>query len=149
MAAATAAVTGHRAASDYLRHLLLRPLYQAEWQPFSTRTRRGIINQVAAAEVLAGHLRSAPRSPADRHATSQQLKDTVSSALTGRLLSPPALELFIDAFGFTRYEAARLRQLREGSLTIGELPAAQVVRKGRPAGRDGAQHRCHPRSAPA
>lgn len=115
------AVPGRRAASDYLRHLLLKPVYQPVWEQFSTRTRHGLINQLAVAEVLAVHLRSAPRSPADRRASSQRLKDTVSRALTGRLLSESALELFIDAFGFTRHEAGRLWRLWDGSLTIGAM----------------------------
>src|SRR4029077_19898050 len=56
-----------------------------------------------------------------------QLKDTVSRALSGRLLSKPALELFIDAFGFTDDEADRLWRLWNGSATISVLSGSRAV----------------------
>jgi len=113
---------GRRAASDYLRELLLKPgSYREAWEPYATRERRGTINQLAVAEVLARHLRSAPRTVGDSAVTPHQLKDTVSRALTGRLLSRPALALFIDAFGFSEHEAGRLWRLWNGSATIGVM----------------------------
>ena len=120
--------TSRRAASDYLQQLLLKPgRYRQSWERFVSRERRGTINQLAVAEVLAGHLRNSPRGPADRGITPHQLKDTVSRALTGRLLSRPALSLFIAAFGFSEHEADRLWRLWNGSATISVLSGSHAV----------------------
>jgi hypothetical protein len=117
-----------RAASDYLRELLLKPGgYRAAWEQHATRERRGTINQLAVAEVLARHLQSAPRSASDPTVTPHQLKDTVSRALTGRLLSRPALGLFIDAFGLSEHEAGRLWRLWNGAATIGVMSGTHAV----------------------
>ncbi|MGO8959155.1 MAG: hypothetical protein ACLQFR_17585 [Streptosporangiaceae bacterium] len=119
---------GRRAASDYLQQLLLKPgRYRHSWEQHVSRERRGTVNQLAVAEVIANHLRSAPRGAADLHITPHQLKDTVSRALTGKLLSRPALKLFIDAFGFSEHEADRLWRLWNGSATIGVLTGSHAV----------------------
>jgi hypothetical protein len=119
---------GRRAASDYLRELLLKPGgYRAAWEQHATRERRGTINQLAVAEVLARHLQSAPRTAADPAVTPHQLKDTVSRALTGRLLSRSALALFIDAFGLSEHEAGRLWRLWNGAATIGVMSGTHAV----------------------
>ena len=119
---------GRRAASDYLQQLLLKPGgYRQEWERYATRERRGTVNQLAVAEVLARHLWSAPRTPGDSGATPHQLKDTVSRALTGRLLSRSALGLFIGAFGFSEHEAGRLWRLWNGSATIGVMSGTHAV----------------------
>ena len=98
---------GRRAASDYLQQLLLtRGSYRQAWEQYASRERRGTVNQLAVAEVIARHLWLTPRSPGDVEITPHQLKDTVSRALTGRLLSRSALSLFISAFGFSEDEAA-------------------------------------------
>ena len=97
---------GRRAASDYLRQLLLKPgSYRQSWERHVVRARQGTINQLAVAEVLARHasvratgqaaagpsagpdLVNGERAPISPH----QLKDTVARALSGRLLSRPAL----------------------------------------------------------
>src|SRR5215469_5511313 len=120
--------SGGRAASDYLRELLLKPgSYREAWERHATRERPGTINQLAVADVLAGHLRSSPRTSADVSITSHQLKDTVSRALTGRLLSRQALVLIIDAFGFSEHEAGRLWRLWNGSATIGVMSGTRAV----------------------
>jgi len=81
-----------RAASDYLQQLLLKPgRYRLMWEQYVSRERRGTINQLAVAEVIARHLWAAPRGPQDVGVTPHQLKDTVSRALTGRLLSRSTL----------------------------------------------------------
>jgi hypothetical protein len=117
-----------RAASDYLQQLLLKPgRYRQSWEQYVSRERRGTINQLAVAEVIARHLWSAPRGPQDVSVTPHQLKDTVSRALTGRLLSRPALGLFIEAFGFSEHEADRLWRLWNGSATIGVMTGSQAV----------------------
>jgi hypothetical protein len=117
-----------RAASDYLQQLLLKPGgYRQAWEQFATRERQGTINQLAVAEVLARHLRSAPRTPADTDLTPHQLKDTVSRALTGRLLSRSALALFIDAFELSEHESGRLWRLWSGSATISVMSGTHAV----------------------
>jgi hypothetical protein len=117
-----------RAASDYLQQLLLKPgRYRQSWEQYVSRERRGTINQLAVAEVIARHLWSAPRGPQDIGVTPHQLKDTVSRALTGRLLSRPALGMFIEAFGFSEHEADRLWRLWNGSATIGVMTGSQAV----------------------
>ncbi len=119
---------GRRAASDYLRELLLKPGgYRLAWDQYATRERQGTINQLAVAEVLARHLQSAPRSASDPTVTPHQLKDTVSRALTGRLLSRSALGLFIDAFGLSEHEAGRLWRLWNGAATIGVMTGTHAV----------------------
>jgi len=119
---------GRRAASDYLQQLLLKPgRYRQSWEQHVCRERRGTINQLAVAEVLAGHLRIMPRTPTDIEITPHQLKDTVSRALTGRLLSRPALAMFIEAFGFSEHEADRLWRLWNGSATVGVLSGSHAV----------------------
>jgi hypothetical protein len=117
-----------RAASHYLQQLLLKPgSYRRSWEQYVSRERRGTINQLAVAEVIARHLWSVPRSPADAEVTPHQLKDTVSRALTGRLLSRPALSLFIESFGFSQHEADRLWRLWNGSGSIGVISGSHAV----------------------
>lgn len=122
---------GRLAASDYLRELLLRPGgYRLAWERYATRERRGTVNQLAVAEVLARYLQSAPRTASDPMVTPHQLKDTVSRALTGRLLSRSALGLFIDAFGLSEHEAGRLWRLWNGAVTIGVMTGTHAVSVG-------------------
>jgi hypothetical protein len=91
------------------------------------RVRAGEVNQLAACEVLARHLWRHPRGPDDAQTRPHQLKDTVSRALTGRLLSRSTLSLFIDAFGISDLEAGRLWRLWEGSGLIGVQSGARAV----------------------
>jgi hypothetical protein len=123
---------GRRAASDYLSQLLLKPgPYRRAWERHVVRSRHGVINQLAVAEVLARY--QSAQHVSGRHVTAaasvqpHQLKDTVSRALSGRLLSRPALELFIDAFGFTDDEADRLRKLWNGTGAIRVLSGSHAV----------------------
>jgi hypothetical protein len=119
---------GRRAASDYLQQLLLKPgSYRQSWEQYVSRSRHGTINQLAVAEVLARHLASCPRGLSDADITSHRLKDTVSRALSGRLLSRGALSLFIAAFGFSEHEAERLWRLWNGSATISVLSGNHAV----------------------
>lgn len=124
----TARIDGRRAASQYLQQLLLKPgRYRQSWERYVSRERRGTINQLAVAEVIARHLWSSPRGPGDTEITAHQLKDTVSRALTGRLLSRPALSLFITAFGFSQHEAERLWRLWNGAATISVMAGTHAV----------------------
>jgi hypothetical protein len=118
---------GRRAASEYLSQLLLKPgPYRRAWERHVVRSRHGVINQLAVAEVLARHL-SAQQPSVAGAIQPHQLKDTVSRALSGRLLSRPALELFIDAFGFTEPESDRLRKLWNGTGAIRVLSGSGAV----------------------
>jgi hypothetical protein len=119
---------GRRAAASYLHELLLRPgAYRRLWERHVVRARPGEINQLAVAEVLARRLWSYPRRPGDEDVLAHQLKDTVSRALSGRLLSRQALSLFIDAFRVSDADADRLWRLWEGSGTISVLSGARAV----------------------
>lgn len=119
---------GRRAASDYLHQLLLAPgSYRQAWEQYASRERRGTINQLAVAEVIARHLWSTPRAAGDADVTPHQLKDTVSRALTGRLLSRSALSLFIAAFGFSEHEAARLWRLWSGAAPMSVMSGTRAV----------------------
>jgi len=91
------------------------------------RARPGVINQLAVAEVLARRLWSYPRGPGDADVLPRQLKDTVSRALSGRLLSRPALTLFIDGFGITADDSDRLWRLWEGSGAISVLSGPRAM----------------------
>jgi len=122
------AAAGRRAAASYLRELLQRPgLYRRQWEQHVVRARPGEITQLAVAEVLARYLWSYPRVPGDADVLPHQLKDTVSRALSGRLLSRSALSLFIDAFGISDQEADRLQRLWEGSGTISILSGPRAM----------------------
>jgi hypothetical protein len=122
------AAAGRRAAARYLRELLQRPGgYRRLWEQHVIRARSGEITQLAVAEVLARWLWSYPRAPGDVDVLPHQLKDTVSRALSGRLLSRSTLSLFIDAFGFSDAEAERLWRLYEGSGTISVLSGPRAV----------------------
>jgi hypothetical protein len=122
-----AQAAGRRAASDYLRQLLLKPgSYRQAWEKHVIRARHGSINQLAVAEVLARHVARS----GGAHASGvlpRQLKDTVSRALSGRLLSRPMLALFIEAFEFTDDEADRLWRLWNGSATISVMSGSRAV----------------------
>jgi len=119
---------GRRAAAAYLRELLERPgAYRRRWERHVVRARPGEIVQLAVAEVLARHLWSYPRGPGDDDVLAHQLKDTVSRALSGRLLSRPTLALFVDAFHVSAAETDRLWRLWEGSGTISVLSGAKAM----------------------
>jgi hypothetical protein len=122
------ATAGRRAAASYLRELLQRPGgYRRLWEQHVIRARSGEITQLAVAEVLARRLWSYPRVPGDVDVLPHQLKDTVSRALSGRLLSRSTLSLFIDAFGISDAEADRLWLLWEGTGTISVLSGPRAV----------------------
>ena len=122
-----AQAAGRGAASDYLRQLLLKPgSYRQAWEKHVIRARHGSVNQLAVAEVLARYL-SGPRRDQGSGVLPRQLKDTVSRALSGRLLSRQVLALFIESFEFTDDEADRLWRLWNGSATISVLSGSRAV----------------------
>jgi hypothetical protein len=121
-------VAGRRAAATYLHEMLLRPgSYRRMWMQNAIRARDGEVNQLAVAEVLARRLWSYPRGPGDVDVLPRQLKDTVSRALSGRLLSRSTLTLFIEAFGLADDEADRLWRLWAGSGRISVLAGTRVL----------------------
>jgi hypothetical protein len=123
-----AAEQGRGVAASYLRQLLLRPGgYRRRWEQHVVRARRGDINQLAVAEVLARHLWCYPRRPGDAEVLPRQLKDSVSRALSGKLLSRPLLSLFIEAFAVSGSEAERLWRMYEGSSSVAVLHGSRAV----------------------
>jgi hypothetical protein len=123
-----AAEQGRGVAASYLRQLLLKPgSYRRLWEQHVVRARHGDINQLAVAEVLARHLWSYPRRPGDAEVLPRQLKDSVSRALSGRLLSRPLLSLFIEAFAIAGSEADRLWRMYEGSSSVAVLHGSRAV----------------------
>jgi hypothetical protein len=91
------------------------------------RSRSNEITQLAVAEVLARYLWTHPRVTGDADALPRQLKDTVSRALSGTLLSRPTLALFIDAFRISSADAGRLWRLWEGSGRISVLSGSGAL----------------------
>jgi hypothetical protein len=119
---------GRRAAAKYLRELLSQQgAYRRRWERYVVRARSAEITQLAVAEVLARHLWSHPRVTGDADALPRQLKDTVSRALSGTLLSRPTLGLFIDAFRISGPDAGRLWRLWEGSGRISVLSGPRAL----------------------
>ena len=110
---------GQRAAAEYVRQLLLKPgRYRQAWQQQVVRPRDDVINQMAVTEVIAGRLRAAPIRSGDAKVMPYQLRDMVSDVLSGRQVSRRSLLMFIDGFGFTEDETARLWQLWNGATTV-------------------------------
>ena len=125
---ASAAEQGRGVAASYLRQLLLKPgSYRRLWEQHVVRARHGDINQLAVAEVLARHLWSYPRRAGDAEVLPRQLKDSVSRALSGKLLSRPLLSLFIEAFAIAASEAERLWRMYEGSSSVTVLHGRRAV----------------------
>ncbi len=119
---------GQRAAADYLRGLLLKPgKYRQTWEQHAVRSREGVVNQLAVAEVLAGHQRSAGARGPDVDEVPYQLRQLVADVLSGRLVTRSALSNFIEAFGFSEDQAERLWRLWNGSASISVLSGSHAV----------------------
>lgn len=118
---------GQRAASEYLRQLLMKPgRYRSTWHQHAVRPREDVINQMAVAEVIVSYLRSLPDRPGQAGMQPYQMRETVSGALSGRL-SRETLEVFIGAFGFVEHEADRLQRLYSGSARISVISGSHAV----------------------
>jgi hypothetical protein len=125
----SASPNGAQAAASYLRELLLRPgRYRRKWEQYAERSRKGQVNQLAVAEVLAHYLWEHPRGKGDADVLPRQLKDTASRALSGKLLSRATLTLFTDAFGFGDSERQQLLKLWEGSARVRVLSGPRAIR---------------------
>ena len=119
---------GQRAAAEYVRQLLLKPgRYRQAWQQQVVRPRDDVINQMAVTEVIAGRLRAAPIRSGDAKVMPYQLRDMVSDVLSGRQVSRRSLLMFIDGFGFTEDETARLWQLWNGATTVRVIAGSHVL----------------------
>jgi hypothetical protein len=86
------------------------------------------VNQLAVAEVLAQYLWLNPRKAGESDLLPRQLKDTVSRALSGKLLARTTLELFMDAFALADAEREHLWRLWEGSPNVRMLAGERAVR---------------------
>jgi hypothetical protein len=116
------------AAAAYLRELLLRPgRYRRRWEQYAERSRRGQVNQLAVAEVLAHYLWEHPRNAGDTDVLPRQLKDTTSRVLSGRLLSKAALGLFMDAFDLSEFERDQLLKLWGGTASVRVLSGDRAM----------------------
>jgi hypothetical protein len=121
-------LTGHRAAGEYLRQLLLKPgPYRDAWRKHVTRPRDGVINQLAVAEVIARQQGAARGHSDGSQMLPYQLRDVVSSALFGGQLTTDTLQTFIAAFGFAEEESDRLRRLLAGSSRISIMSGTHAV----------------------
>lgn len=119
---------GQRAAAEYVRQLLLKPgRYRQAWQERVARPRDDVINQMAVAEVIADQLRSAPVRVGDAQVMPYQLRDIVAEVLSGRQVSRSSLRLFVEGFGFSEDESARLWRLWNGVTTIRVIAGSHAV----------------------
>jgi hypothetical protein len=118
----------HLAAAAYLRELLLRPgRVRRTWEQYAERSRRGQVNQLAVAEVLARYLWAHPRRPGDSELLPRQLKDTASRALSGKLLSRSTLGLLMEAFTLPDADQEHLWRLWEGSPRVRMLSGPRAM----------------------
>jgi hypothetical protein len=110
---------GASAAGPYLSDLLLSPPYKAIWARHAARLTSGT-NLSAVSQVLAEHLWETGERNEDGLA--RELKDRVSRALKGRVMTPTTLRWFIEAFDIRKPEATELWRLlaepERGSLVI-------------------------------
>jgi hypothetical protein len=124
-------LAGQRAASEYLRQLLLKPgPYRDTWQCRVARPRDGVINQLAVAEVIAAHQHSARDRPGESLMPPYQVRDVVSDALFGGHLTADTLGIFVGAFGFSDEEASLLHRLLAGSSRISVMSGMSALPMG-------------------
>ncbi len=119
--------------------------YRALWERRAVHHRGAAVHQGAVAAVLANQLWDTGQVPETDRDLPRRLKDVVSRALSGRVLSARTLRLFVEAFSMSDEHAAELSALRAGLPPPARpgatgAPAAGPVRAtGRPlgvAGRD-------------
>jgi hypothetical protein len=103
--------------------LAIRALYRRKWQQHAKQHWGPGVNQAAVARVLAGHQQAAGQTPPER-TRARRMKDLVSRALSGHVLSPGTLELFIDAFTMSPPDADELRALLDPARSAVSGPAA-------------------------
>jgi hypothetical protein len=117
------------AVARLLRELLLRPRYAAAWRHRQKHVHAGALHQEAIASVIADYLTETNKwSKSGHNLTSRSLKDPVSRALRGEVISAQTLEWFIGAFGMTPEDAQRLRNARNGNLASAGIPVVNTLR---------------------
>lgn len=87
------------------------------WQRHTRRNGRQLPNQAGVAHVLAAAVREGDGVVPHRSALPRSLKDRVSRALTGRLVTAGTLNLFVEAFGMTEEQERRLYTAWEADRT--------------------------------
>jgi hypothetical protein len=123
---------GQYAAARRLRRLLtFHPEYRARWERHSARHRGSAqIHQAAVAHVLAHHLWDSGQVPENDIALTRRLKDVVSRALSGRVLSVRTLSLITEAFAMSPSDVAALTADRVGVPPPSTEPNATAVSAG-------------------
>ncbi|MEJ2577627.1 MAG: GNAT family N-acetyltransferase [Kineosporiaceae bacterium] len=123
-----------RSTARRLCHLLrTRPRYRARWQRYALHHRERKLNQAAVAQVLAHHLWDSGQVAETDRLLPRRLKDTVSRALSGRVLSARTLQLFIEAFEMTAQDAAGLAAAPPPDIPADNLGGPGRIRPARPA----------------
>ncbi|WP_237200560.1 hypothetical protein [Rothia nasimurium] len=89
---------------EFLRSLLLKPVYRDKWSRYVQRRRGDSINQRAVATFIAYELSDYSGQDIDP----ATIKDRVSRALNGDTLSGSTAHMFATAFGFTAEEEREL-----------------------------------------
>ena len=96
--------------SAALAEVLLTDLRcRRRWQRHTRRNSSQLPNQAGVAHVLAAAVRDGGGggTTAARSSVPRSLKDRVSRALTGRLVTASTLNLFVEAFGMTEEQERR------------------------------------------
>lgn len=115
--------------ADVLREVLTKDVRcRRRWQRHVHRFSRQRLNQAAVAMVIALELWDRGDIPESHHQLPRSLKDRVSRALSGKLISGDTVRLFVAAFDFNEEQEGRLYAAWEA-----DCEAASVWR---PAGTD-------------
>jgi hypothetical protein len=98
------------------------PNYRRRWRAHSGRT-SGLLNQASVAKVIESHLWEIGEYSNNNDASiARMLKDRVSRALTGKVLSSETLTWMIDAFAMTKTDRDRLWDIFSGK----EEPGSEI-----------------------
>ena len=111
------------AVGRYLGELLASEPYRQRWLAYAKRTRGRQVNSAAVAEVLTLYLWDAGLRSEQQTELPRQLKDRVSRALRGEIVSAETLSWFTHAFGIDRAEETELWRLF-GEAVVEEEPEA-------------------------
>lgn len=117
---------GESHAAHYLQRLLREPgPYRRRWQARAERLHEREINQAAVCSVLSEYLWNSGEAPETDHELARRLRDKVSRALRGEVLTATTLRWFIDAFDVRPADADRLWGLLSGSNSAILVQSAQ------------------------
>ena len=102
---------GARAASELLRQLLSEdPRYRKVWERHSVRSGPQV-SEAAVCRALASHLWDAGERPESDHTLPRRLRDLVSRALSGRVLTRRTVMWFVEAFAMRAADRDQLLRL--------------------------------------